>query len=75
MKYIFDAQEFGKRIKIKRVIDLNIGVREVEKQSKVSASTISRVENGKLPELQNLILLCNWLGESPSFFFKIKSKK
>ena len=34
----------------------------------VSASTLSRVEQGKLPDLETFIRLCRWLGVSPDRF-------
>jgi transcriptional regulator with XRE-family HTH domain len=34
----------------------------------VSASTLSRVEQGKLPDLDTFLRLCRWLGVSPEQF-------
>ncbi|BCM94494.1 hypothetical protein IAD21_06401 (plasmid) [Abditibacteriota bacterium] len=49
------------------------GLREVakeitEKFGEVSASTLSRVEQGKVPDLDVYMRLCRWLGASPSQF-------
>jgi transcriptional regulator with XRE-family HTH domain len=74
MKYEFDSQEFSKQIKTKRIIELNAGMREVAKKVKVSISTLSRLENGKTPDMPSLINVCNWLESSPSTFFKAKVK-
>jgi transcriptional regulator with XRE-family HTH domain len=74
MKYEFDSQEFSRQIKTKRVIELNAGMRDVAKKAKVSISTLSRLENGKTPDMPSLISVCNWLESSPSSFFKIKTK-
>lgn len=35
----------------------------------VSASTLSRIENGKEPNLENLGLICAFLGKTPSDFY------
>lgn len=72
MKYEFDTQEFSKQIKTKRIIDLNIGLRDVAKKTNISISTLSRVENGAIPDMTSLIKISNWLKSSPSIFFKIK---
>lgn len=72
MQYEFDSQEFSKRVKTKRLIELNLGLREVSKKSKVSISTLSRVENGFVPDMVTLIKISNWLKTPPSVFFVIK---
>lgn len=35
----------------------------------VSASTLSRVENGKPPDMETFLRLCDWLEVPPSTFF------
>jgi len=68
----FDAVSFSKALKTKRVIDLNIGVREASTQMKVDPATISRMENGRTPELKNLLLACSWLGMPVCNFIIVK---
>lgn len=34
----------------------------------VSASTLSRIEQGKLPDLDTFMRICRWLGEPPERF-------
>src|SRR5574340_1826182 len=47
------------------------GLREVSGEiGNVSASTLSRVEQGKLPDLDTFMLLCRWLKVSPDQFMK-----
>lgn len=42
------------------------GLREVAKEiGNVSASTLSRVEQGKIPDLETFFELCRWLNVSP----------
>ena len=61
MKQMFDYIAISKAIKTKRVVDLNIGVLEVQRLSGVSAATVSRMENGKTCTIDNVISICNWL--------------
>jgi transcriptional regulator with XRE-family HTH domain len=44
------------------------GLREVAKQTGVSVSTLSRVENGNLPDIDSYMKLCKWLEVSIDFF-------
>lgn len=60
----FDTEKFAKAIKTKRVIELNIGLREAGKKIKVSTATVSRMENEYTAEIDNIIKACNWLGVS-----------
>jgi transcriptional regulator with XRE-family HTH domain len=51
------------------------GLREVAEEIRgVSASTLSRLEQGNLPDLETFMRLCNWLGVSADDF-KIKSAR
>lgn len=68
MRYYFDAAEFSKRIKTKRVIELDKGLREVAKKTGVSFSTLSRMENKKIPEMDSFLKVCNWLDALPREF-------
>ena len=69
MRYYFDAAEFSKKIKYKRLIELNTGLREVAKSTKVSPATISRIENKKTPEMDSFLKMCHWLNADPSNFW------
>lgn len=42
------------------------GVRAAAKEVGVSPSTLSRVENGHLPDLENFRKICTWLGIDPA---------
>lgn len=44
----------------------SMGVRAAAKEIGISAATLSRVENGYLPDLQNFSLICQWLGIDPN---------
>lgn len=48
----------------------NQGLRETAKAiTGVSASTLSRIEQGKMPDLDTFMRLCDWLEVSPNEFF------
>lgn len=44
------------------------GLREVAKVIGISVSTLSRVENGNLPDIDSYMKLCKWLEVSVDFF-------
>lgn len=47
------------------------GLREVAREiGDVSPSTLSRVENGKLPDMETFLLLCDWLSIPPAAVIK-----
>ena len=49
------------------------GLREIAKEiGNVSPSTLSRVENGKMPDMETFLLLCDWLSVPPAALIKRK---
>jgi transcriptional regulator with XRE-family HTH domain len=62
--------EFGKVVKTKRVIELNLDLRTAAKKIGTSPATLSRVENGGMPDLNTYALLCEWASVPMSDFFK-----
>lgn len=61
-----DIAELARMIKAKRG---NRGLRTVaEEIGGVSASTLSRIEQGKLPDLDTFIRICKWLDVSADHF-------
>jgi hypothetical protein len=63
----FNRQLFGQRVREKRGTR---SLREVsdELQNQISPSTLSRIENGKLPDVHNLVAIWDWLGDDFSLF-------
>ncbi|MEH1802141.1 MAG: helix-turn-helix transcriptional regulator [Nostoc sp.] len=43
---------------------------EIAELGSASPSTLSRVENGKMPDMETFLALCNWLQVPPAEFFK-----
>jgi transcriptional regulator with XRE-family HTH domain len=54
-----NIHNIGLAIKSKRGGD---GIRDVAAQIGISPATLSRVENGKLPDLETFPKICRWLG-------------
>lgn len=49
----------------------NRGLREVSQEiGKISPSTLSRVENEKMPDMETFLLLCDWLNIAASELVK-----
>jgi len=44
----------------------NNGIREIAKDIGVSSATLSRIENGKLPDLGTFSKICRWLRIDPN---------
>lgn len=51
------------------------GLRDTAKEiGDISPSTLSRIEQGKMPDLDTFLKLCEWLGISPSGFFESQNE-
>ena len=70
MKYLSD--ELRKDVVTKRVIDLNIGLREAATEIEISASTLSRLENNKSIDIETFAKVLTWLDKMPNDYFTIK---
>jgi len=71
MKVIYDSEKLSKLIKTKRIIDLDIDMREAAKKIGISLATLSRLENGKEPDINTLAKACHWIKQPiDSFFIK-----
>jgi transcriptional regulator with XRE-family HTH domain len=67
MANYLDMEKLASLVRCKR---LDRGLREVSKEiGTVSPSTISRVENGKVPDIDTFLTLCDWLDVSPADLF------
>ena len=59
----FDAEEFGKQVREYRGVQ---GIRAAAQEVGTSPSTLSRVENGHVPDVELLEKICAWMGQSPA---------
>lgn len=69
-KLSFNSVSFGRRVKSKRVIENDYELRDVSKKVGVSIATLSRIENGKLPDVETMLTLCKWIKADPFEFVK-----
>lgn len=61
-----NIEEFAAQIREQRG---KRGLREVAQEiGEISASTLSRIENGNIPDLDTFIRVCRWLGVAPDAF-------
>src|SRR5258705_11134023 len=65
-------ENMGRRVAEKRGAR---GIRAVAKEISISHATLSRVERGFLPDLENYEKICKWLGVSVTPEATQKSKK
>src|SRR5690242_1262957 len=67
MQNTLDIERLARLVKTKRA---SKGLRETALEiGNVSPSTLSRVENGRIPDMETFLLLCDWLCVSPAEFF------
>lgn len=72
MKFTWKGDEFSKQLKQKRLIDDNTDMRSLAIDLDISAATISRCENGRMPDLKSYSILCTYLGKPMNSFIKVK---
>jgi len=66
-----DQKAFIARIKAKRG---DMGLREAAAEiGEISASSLSRIENGKLPDMETFLRICDWLEVDSSTFLTLAS--
>ncbi|NET54488.1 MAG: helix-turn-helix transcriptional regulator, partial [Merismopedia sp. SIO2A8] len=54
----------------------SLGLRAAAKEiGNVSTSTLSRVENGKMPDMETFLALCDWLEVPPASLIKNDENK
>lgn len=49
------------------------GIREVASEIGISSATLSRVERGKLPDLETFAKICEWLDVDPAEMLQIRT--
>lgn len=60
-----DHAAFGARVAAKRGAT---GVRAAARDAGVSPATLSRIENGHVPDIETFERLCRWMGADPGEF-------
>jgi transcriptional regulator with XRE-family HTH domain len=64
-------EELGRLIAVKRG---GRGVRAAAADVGVSAATLSRVENGHMPDLETFAKICRWLDRDPREFLGLEER-
>ena len=68
MTRLLDTKALAERLKAKRG---KRGLREIsEEMNGIGIATLSRIENGKIPDIETFFAICHWLQVSPSEFMK-----
>lgn len=67
-----NLKNIGLKIKEKRGV---AGLRDTAKEIGISLATLSRIENGKVPDLETFSKLCKWLDLDPADMMGIQPKK
>lgn len=63
-------QDLGRLIAKKRGAR---GIRSAAAEAGVSSATLSRVENGNVPDLATFAKICRWLGVDPATFLGVET--
>lgn len=66
---MFNVDQFSAALLTKRCVTLRVGVREAAEKIGISAATLSRLENRKLPDIETYYKCCQWLGKSMDCYF------
>lgn len=51
----------------------NMGIRSAAAEADVSPATLSRVENGNIPDLATFAKICRWLEVDPAVFLGVET--
>ena len=68
IEYEFDVKEFMRDIR--DTCGKGTSLRQLEIRTGISASTLSRMDGGKLPDLQTFMMICGRLELNPSEYFE-----
>lgn len=70
-----DLKALSKALTFKRDKQMEWSIRKTAPKIGISFATLSRIEQGMMPDLNNYARVCYWLGvPMESFFVPIKSK-
>ncbi len=75
MTFKYDGGKLAKIVRTKRLIDNKMSIRTAASQIGISIATLSRIENGKNPEVEVLAAVCHWVSMPMDEFFSSNKKK
>lgn len=67
----FNNQLLAARVRAKRG---ERPLREVAAEIGIGLATLSRIENGKLPDIHTFSLIAQWLGDNPAMYFDVDNE-
>lgn len=67
---LYDSESLKKDLRLKRIIELELSMDACSKEIGVSKATLSRVENGNMPDLLTFFKIIRWLNSDPSIYIK-----
>jgi transcriptional regulator with XRE-family HTH domain len=66
----YDSESLKKDLRLKRIIELELSMDACSKSIGISKSTLSRVENGNMPDLLTFFKIIKWLGNDFKQYIK-----
>jgi DNA-binding XRE family transcriptional regulator len=66
----YDNESLKKDLRLKRIIELELSMDACAKQIGISKATLSRIENGSLPDLITYFKIIKWLNSDAKMYIK-----
>jgi transcriptional regulator with XRE-family HTH domain len=69
MLMVYNGEKLAKELRTKRLIEMDMTLRDVANELGIGYSTISRIENKKKPDIETMATVCNWINQPMNAFF------
>lgn len=66
----YDSESLKKDLRLKRIIEMELSMDVCAKRIGISKATLSRVENGNMPDLLTYFKIVKWLGNDGNEYIK-----
>jgi len=67
----YDSESLKKDLRLKRIIELELSMDECSKNIGISKATLSRIENGSMPDLLTFLKIVKWLEKDIKEYVKL----
>ena len=67
----YDSESLKKDLRLKRIIELELNMDECSKNIGISKATLSRIENGSMPDLLTFFKIVKWLEKDIKEYVKL----
>jgi transcriptional regulator with XRE-family HTH domain len=67
----YDSESLKKDLRLKRIIELELNMDECSKRIGISKATLSRIENGSMPDLLTFLKIVKWLEKDIKEYVKL----